>query len=221
MFILALWYKYTKSLILEIILLIFCIGLFLHFIPGFDNVKVLDRVYASANSSPFTLYFNFDKPLGVFVLFLIFPALFVNKNYVKASLLKWILLIISPLILLSIPWYLDVLKWELSLPWWLGYFLFSNLFLVALVEEAYFRGYLQQRLCEFLNPAWALLIASIAFGLIHYRSGILMVVFASLAGIIYGLAYRYSKYLWVSVFFHFGLNLMHLIFFTYPFYLKS
>ncbi|ELK2701570.1 CPBP family intramembrane metalloprotease, partial [Campylobacter jejuni] len=65
------------------------------------------------------------------------------------------------------------------------------------------------------------LIASIAIGLIHYRSGVLMIVFASLAGIIYGLAYKYSKSLWISVLFHYGLNLIHLIFFTYPFYLKS
>ncbi|MCW1552323.1 CPBP family glutamic-type intramembrane protease, partial [Campylobacter jejuni] len=51
----------------------------------------------------------------------------------------------------------------------------------------------------------------------HYRSGVLMIVFASLAGIIYGLAYKYSKSLWISVLFHCGLNLIHLIFFTYPF----
>ncbi|EDP8026127.1 CPBP family intramembrane metalloprotease, partial [Campylobacter jejuni] len=171
--------------------------------------------------APFTLYFNFDKPIGVFILFLLLPMLFTNKNYVKASLLKWILLILSPLILLFIPWYFNVLKLEFSLPWWLPYFLFSNILLVVLVEEVYFRGYLQQRLSQILNPNSALLIASIAFGLIHYRSGVLMIVFASLAGIIYGLAYKYSKSLWISVLFHYGLNLIHLIFFTYPFYLKS
>lgn len=85
------------------------------------------------------------------------------------------------------------MKFEFSLPWWLPYFLFSNVLLVALVEEVYFRGYLQQRLSQILNPNFALLIASIAFGLIHYRSGILMIIFASLAGIIYGLAYKYNK----------------------------
>ncbi|EAL7261980.1 CPBP family intramembrane metalloprotease, partial [Campylobacter jejuni] len=30
----ALYYRYKKSLILELILFVFCIGLFLHFIPG-------------------------------------------------------------------------------------------------------------------------------------------------------------------------------------------
>lgn len=80
------------------ILFVFCIGLFLHFIPGINNIKVLDKVYASENSAPFTLYFNFDKPIGVFILFLLLPALFTNKNYVKASLLKWILLIFKSFI---------------------------------------------------------------------------------------------------------------------------
>lgn len=95
---LALYYRYKKSLILELILFVFCIGLFLHFIPGINNIKVLDKVYASENSAPFTLYFNFDKPIGVFILFLLLPALFTNKNYVKASLLKWILLIFKSFI---------------------------------------------------------------------------------------------------------------------------
>ncbi|EAH9627422.1 CPBP family intramembrane metalloprotease, partial [Campylobacter jejuni] len=44
---LALYYRYKKSLILELILFVFCIGLFLHFIPGINNIKVLDKVYAS------------------------------------------------------------------------------------------------------------------------------------------------------------------------------
>ncbi|MCW1675442.1 hypothetical protein OLS36_09435, partial [Campylobacter jejuni] len=66
------------------ILFVFCIGLFLHFIPGINNIKVLDKVYASENSAPFTLYFNFDKPIGVFILFLLLPMLFTNKKLCKS-----------------------------------------------------------------------------------------------------------------------------------------
>ncbi|CAM4013282.1 hypothetical protein [Campylobacter hepaticus] len=80
-FLLVLFYKYKKSLFLELILFAFCIVLFLHFIPGVNNTKILDQVYASVNSAPFSLYFNFDKPLGVFILFLLLPALFINKLY--------------------------------------------------------------------------------------------------------------------------------------------
>lgn len=219
-FIIAILYQYKKFFILELALFIYALALFLHFIPGVNNIKVLDQVYASANSAPFNLYFSIDKPLGVFILFLLFPVLFKNTNYTKASVLKWGLLFLSPILLLCVPWYLGVIKLEISLPSWILYFLFSNLLLVALVEEAFFRGYLQQRLTQFIHPNLALLIASIAFGLVHYKSGVLMIVFASIAGLIYGLAYKYSKSLWSSVLFHYGLNLIHLVFFTYPFYLK-
>lgn len=48
-------------------LLLWCLALFLHWLPGFSNLKVLDKVIASAHSTPFSLYLNLDKPL-VFLL---------------------------------------------------------------------------------------------------------------------------------------------------------
>lgn len=117
----------------------FCLLLFLHFIPGVNNVKILDKVHASEHSSAFTLYFSFDKPLGVFLLFLLMPSLFENLNRIKPKLFQAALLFASPFLLLSIPWYLGVIKMEIGFPSWIVYFLFSNLFLVALVEEAFFR----------------------------------------------------------------------------------
>lgn len=83
--------------------------------------------------------------LWVYLSYFCYYLLYLSINYIKASLLKWFLLGISLLILLFIPWYFNILKWEWSLPWWLPYFYFQ-IFLVALVEELYFRGYLQQRL---------------------------------------------------------------------------
>jgi len=49
-----------------------------------------------------------------------------------------------------------------------------------------------------------------------YAGGSLLVIFATLAGLIYGLAWMLSGRLWVAVLFHVGLNLCHLLFFTYP-----
>lgn len=81
-----------------------------------------------------------------FYSFLLMPSLFENLNRIKPKLFQAALLFASPFLLLSIPWYLGVIKMEIGFPSWIVYFLFSNLFLVALVEEAFFRGYLQQRL---------------------------------------------------------------------------
>ena len=67
--------------------------------------------------------------------------------------------------------------------------------------------------------AWpALALASALFGLAHFAGGPLLMLFAGLAGLIYGLAWLWSGRLWVATLFHFGLNLTHLLLFTYPLY---
>lgn len=94
----------------------------------------------------------------------------------------------------------------------------ANLFFVCMAEEALFRGYLQQRLSQWLGARPALIVAATVFGAAHLAGGMLMVIFATLAGVIYGLAWMWSGRLWVPILFHFGLNLIHLLFFTYPLY---
>jgi membrane protease YdiL (CAAX protease family) len=96
----------------------------------------------------------------------------------------------------------------------------NNLLLVAFAEEALFRGFLQTYLTRLLSPySWggwlSIGIASIAFGFLHYAGGPQMVIFASIAGVAYGNAYREGGLL-ASVVAHFGFNLMHFLFFTYP-----
>lgn len=62
-----------------------------------------------------------------------------------------------------------------------------RIFSSSLAEEALFRGY-PQRLSRIVHPVVALLMASVLFGLMHYSGGLLLIIFASLSGIIYGLA---------------------------------
>ncbi|VTP60978.1 CAAX amino terminal protease self- immunity [Serratia rubidaea] len=64
----------------------------------------------------------------------------------------------------------------------------------------------------------ALVIAALLFGAAHFPAGMLMMVFATLTGLLYGLAWMWSGRLWVPIALHFGLNMTHLLFFTYPFY---
>jgi len=108
------------------------------------------------------------------------------------------------------------LRVEPHWPEWLGAFMLANLFFVSLAEEALFRGYIQQRLSQLLGNKQALLIAAALFGLAHFAGGLLLVFFAFLTGIIYGLAWLWSGRLWVSTLVHFAFNLLHLLFFTYP-----
>ncbi|MDX7989942.1 CPBP family intramembrane metalloprotease [Xenorhabdus sp. Reich] len=209
--------KYAISRIMtESLLLISGILLFMHYVPGFDNLKYLDKVQVGSLSAPFSMYFNFDKALLPFILLCCLPTLFIRKPIVNAPAHGWALLIATIPALLGLATALGGLSVELHLPSWFPAFVFANIFFVSLAEEALFRGYIQQRLSQWMNPYLALVITSLLFGAAHFAGGALLVVFATLAGLIYGLTWMWSGRLWVAVAFHVSLNLMHLLFFTYP-----
>ena len=121
-----------------------------------------------------------------------------------------------PVLLLYCAVLLGGLAFERHTPDWLGPFMLANLFFVSLAEEALFRGYLQQRLKQVVGGIPALLLSALLFGLVHLSGGLLLVIFATLAGLLYGLAWHWSGRLWLATALHFGLNLTHLLFFTYP-----
>lgn len=206
---------------LELLLVLGAIALFLHLIPGFHNLKVLDKVQAGPLSAPLTLYYNLDKALIPFILLACLPTLFFVKKHPSIGAIGWIALILSIPALLLLAVALGGLKIEMHTPVWIGSFIISNVFFVCLAEEALFRGYLQQRLSQWLGAYPALMITALLFGCAHIAGGPLLMLFAALAGVIYGLAWRWSGRLWVAVAFHFALNLMHLLFFTYPVYLPN
>uniref|UniRef100_UPI003F5870D2 CPBP family intramembrane glutamic endopeptidase n=1 Tax=Vibrio cholerae TaxID=666 RepID=UPI003F5870D2 len=101
------------------------LALFLHWLPGFSNLKVLDKVIASAHSTPFSLYLNLDKPLVFFALLLAFPTLLGDS---KTPNIKATLLSLVPLFaLLPIAVWLGALAFEWSLPEWWWIFALNNL----------------------------------------------------------------------------------------------
>lgn len=204
---------------LELLLVMAAIALFLHLVPGFNNLNVLKNVKVGPLSAPFSMYYNIDKALIPFILLACLPTLFATKKHPSVSRLGWLGLIASIPALLLLAVALGGLKIEMHTPAWIGSFVVANVFFVCLAEEALFRGYLQQRLSQWLGNYPALLLTALLFGAAHIAGGPLLMVFAALAGVIYGLAWLWSGRLWVAVAFHFALNLMHLLFFTYPLYL--
>lgn len=196
------------------VVIIWCVMLFVHVIPGFNNLQVLDKVTAGPLSAPFSMYLNLDKPLALFALFLAYPFLLGGeaKGRVKPALLVMILL----LSLLPIAAMLGALKPELSLPSWWWLFALNNLILTCVAEEALFRGFVQQSFSRRFDWRLGLVIASILFGLAHFAGGPLLIVFATLAGLGYGLVFHFTGRLWCAVLAHFLFNFCHLVFFTYP-----
>jgi len=115
---------------------------------------------------------------------------------------------------------LDMISWAPKWPDQAWLWTLNNLLLVTLVEEALFRGYIQGGLTRYFKNLpygenLALLLASLMFGLVHVGAGWQWVLLASLAGVGYGLAYRFGG-LGAAIATHFGLNLLHFGLFTYP-----
>lgn len=214
------WHKAVRhkplQVALELLLLAAAIGLTMHQLPGFHNIKVLDGVLAGPQSVPFSMYYNADKALVPFVAFMILGTLFTGGKKRVVPRWRWLVLGLSVPGVLLLAVFAGGLKVELHFPHWLPQFLFANVLFVSLAEEALFRGWIQNRLTQRLSAVPALLITAILFGFAHASGGPLLVAFATLAGIIYGLAWMWSRRLWVAVLFHVALNLCHLLFFTYP-----
>jgi uncharacterized protein len=78
--------------------------------------------------------------------------------------------------------------------------------LVAIPEEIFFRGVLQNLLETRLGQRSALLLASLLFGLGHFNKGAAFnwryVLLATIAGIFYGRAWRAQRHLLASIITH-------------------
>ncbi|MFM2590481.1 lysostaphin resistance A-like protein [Vibrio sp. TBV020] len=191
-----------------------CLALFLHWIPGFNNPHVLQNVQAGPFSANFNMYLNLDKPIAFFALLVAFPALLGvkrNTNY------RAILSISLPLFaLLPVASLLGAIKPEFSIPNWWWLFALNNLLFTCVAEEALFRGFIQQKLTNKYGAYIGVVVASLLFGLAHFAGGPLLIVFASLAGLGYGLIFHMTGRLWAAVLVHFLFNFSHLLFYTYP-----
>lgn len=196
------------------LILIWCALLFLHRVPGFNNLLVLDNVLAGPHSLPFSMYMNLDKPLAFFALLFAYPTLLGNNKTVQ---IKPLFLTIAGLFtLFPLATSLGALEIEPSLPSWWWLFALNNLMITCVAEEALFRGFIQQVVSQRFNSWIAIIIASVLFGIAHIGGGTLLVFFASLAGLGYGLIFYFTGRLWCAVVVHFLFNLFHLLFFTYP-----
>ncbi|WP_394294870.1 CPBP family intramembrane glutamic endopeptidase [Aeromonas rivipollensis] len=196
------------------LVLLWAMALTLHLVPGFDNLKVLDRVQAGPASVPFTLYLNLDKPLIFFGLLLAWPALLGPGGTMRWRPLALLILPLAALLITA--WQLGALKPDVGLPHWWWLFAFNNLVFTCVAEEALFRGLIQQGVASRSKPWLGLLVASLLFGTAHLAGGPLLVLFAALAGVCYGLAFQLSGRLSVAILLHFLFNFAHLALFTYP-----
>ncbi|GAB3520998.1 CPBP family intramembrane glutamic endopeptidase [Photobacterium alginatilyticum] len=189
-------------------------ALALHLTPGFGNLLVLDKVISGPDSIPFTMYLNLDKPLIIFGLYLLVPGMLSQHRDISLSKVAVLvgLFALTP----TLAALFRLVRPEFSFPEWIWLFAFNNLLFTCVAEEVLFRGYVQNLLTQRFSHWIGIGVASTLFGLAHFAGGPLFILVAGCAGILYGLTYYWTGRLSLAIGVHFGFNLVHLVFFTYP-----
>ncbi|MFN6972258.1 MAG: lysostaphin resistance A-like protein, partial [Rheinheimera sp.] len=209
----------------------------LHLLPGFQNPLLVHAQQLTADAIPYTLYANFDKGWAGYCLLL---ALWPMQQRLRQSVTNhqqllplrqsywhgfWPVWPLTVLLAMGLAMSLGLIKFSPKWPEFALQFIFCNLLLTCVAEEAFFRGLLQRPLYHLLQQrgvathtaAWAAIVAvSLLFGVVHLAGGIEYALVATVASIGYGWAYQRSGRLEVAIVGHFALNLLHLSWFTYP-----
>jgi uncharacterized protein len=207
--------------VLHGVFIILSILLFIHRLPGFHNLLIFDKLRFSPDAAPFTMYLNLDKPFIGFILFTCFGSIWYGNRPGAKTLLKaiaWPLLVIA-IICLGAAQLLHFVAWDPRLPQQAWIWALNNLLLVAICEEAFFRGYLQgiigKQVFKGKSPYLPLFITALLFGLAHTTGGPALMLLAFIAGSGYGWAYNRGGIL-AAVLTHFFFNCLHFFLFTYP-----
>lgn len=196
------------------------LALCMHWLPGFHNPRVIGPERFSADAVPFTMYLNLDKPLAGFWLLLVLPWTRhpqVLRLSIKAGVSSMLVTTVACMLIAVL---LGIVKWEPKFPIASWLWLLNNLLLVTLTEEVIFRGYLQGGIRRLLKQrpyadVLAISVSAVLFGLAHFGGGWPWILLGSVAGLGYGVAYRFGG-LQAAVFAHFGVNVLHFVLFTYP-----
>ena len=224
---LALRYKHPKTpkYILWIFhggLILLSLALALHLIPGFQPLILYENIHFSEASSAYTIRYHFDKAIAGFLLIALLTdhitEIHTWKKTLKA-LLPFLLVSIGVLTLLGLA--LDELTFDPKLSQLILWWALGNLLITCIAEEAFFRLLIQQKLQSIFSNHYygaqiTIGLCALLFGLAHMAGGWVMMLGATVAGLIYAYIYHRTGRVEASILLHFSFNLAHILLFTYP-----
>ena len=194
----------------------------LHLLPGFNNEKVYGPSILEGSTLPFSLYANLDKAYGaLLLLYLHYFRLKTLKIY-PPSRYEFLVGGFGIIAIFALALQMGT-SWSFKFGELTWAFIFFNLFVTCVAEEAFFRLVIQDRLYKYISSKWQLytvpLLTSSIFMLAHFHTGEgaaerLSLIF--LAGLLYALVYQLRRSLMSAILIHFLLNFLHFSFFSYP-----
>ena len=198
------------------------LALALHLLPGFYNPVLIANAHFSVHAAPYTQYANFDKAVGGLLL-----LTFLCRR--TRTLAEWrrllrnasLAILTTTPIVVGLAVALRYVEPDFKLPAYTPIFLITNLLFTCVAEEAFFRGFVQERLATAIGLGGiggviVILISGLLFGLVHYPGGIAYVAICSVLGCGCAYSYAITRRIEAPILTHFALNAVHFIGFTYP-----
>ncbi len=199
------------------------VGIMTHMIVGFNNFLLLANTTFGTSTTAINLYLNFDKlSLAVLLLGLWVPLVKTKEEWKHTFLISIPWLAFSAFILIAYGLSTNLLALDIKIPPSTIIFLIVNLFFVVIPEEAFYRGFLQNEIAKNLpnkaGPILAILVVSSLFALIHifFIPNFSYILAVFIGSVLYGTIYQFSKSVESAMITHFGVNVIHFFFFTYP-----
>ena len=212
----------TARALLLVLTGVAALALALHKAPGFHNPMLADGIRFSSDGTLFALWANFDKAVVGIVLVGVFCERIATAAEWQAMLRRIVPVVASVLVVvLGLGWLLGQIRPDVKWTPYSAWFLASNLLITCVAEEAFFRGFLLEKMASAMR-GWrggvivATLVSSVLFGLAHLGGGSLLALLATIAGLHYAVAYLRSKRVEGAILAHFVLNAVHFLGFTYP-----
>lgn len=204
-------------------------ALIFHFLPGFQNWRILQNETFSANAYPINLWINFDKPfIGIFVLAFSLPLISSRVQLIQMLKSAIPMSLAGIAILMTLSLKLGIVAWDPKVPVVFFIWFANNLIFVTIPEEAFFRGFLQKEINRWfgttaLAGCASVIVTSILFTLAHlgWVADFSLIGLTFAASLIYGTIYQTTQRIEASILCHFGVNVTHLLLFTYPSLLPS
>lgn len=212
----------TLRVIFGFLVAVFSLALAMHKLPGFNNPLLISNERFSSDAVPFTLYANFDKAaVGLILLAFLCKRAHSISEWWEEVRQTYLILLATSVLVIGLAIAIGYTKPNLKFPSVTLLFVAVNLLFTCVAEEAFFRGYLQDRLAtsistfRFAVPA-SVVISALLFGAVHFAGGPAFMLLATLSGLGAAVAYAMAGRIEAPIMVHFLFNTVHFIGFTYP-----